>query len=189
MATYELHLPRAGRAAAPFLALAVAALLFEADPRLPWLVGVCTAAVFAAAAGIRAAVARHELAVVRDGADRLILNAARHDDSSPLLAWREAELTSPRERQRLRRDLARMLRTADPARMPSASPLQRPAVRANAALFERLDERLADERPVTAKGMLLAESLLESPASPLYNEDADTLVPRALSRVLGALEP
>lgn len=189
MSTYGLDLPRAGRAAAPFAALAALALLFEADPRLPWIVGVASAAVFAAAAGVRAYVARRELAAVRVAADRLILNAAQHDDGSVLIAWREHELVSRRERERLRREVERMLRSLDPARLPSASPLKRTAARANGDLFRRLDERLGDGQPVMARGMLLAESLLRSPASPLYDEDAARLLPRALSRVLGALEP
>ncbi|MGH2933482.1 MAG: hypothetical protein ACRDL2_03080 [Gaiellaceae bacterium] len=189
MTTYDLELPRAGRAAAPFVVLAVLGLLFEADPRLPWLVGVAVALLFAAAAGVRAYAAHRELATVRLAADRLILNAPRHDDGSALLAWRERELTSHGERNRIRRDIARTLRALDPARLPSASPLKRTAARANVDLFDRLDERLGDGRPVTARGMLLAESLLCSAASPLYHDDGDRLLPRALSRVLGALEP
>ncbi|HKB92896.1 MAG TPA: hypothetical protein VKC62_01495 [Gaiellaceae bacterium] len=189
MSTYGLELPRAGRAAAPFAVLAALALLFEADPRLPWIVGVAAAAVFAAAAGVRAYAARRELAAVRLAADRLILNAAQHDDGSALIAWREHELVARHERQRLRREVDRTLRGLDPARLPSASPLKRTAARANIDLFRRLDERLGDGRPVSAKGVLLAESLLRSPGSPLYNDDAERLLPRALSRILGALEP
>jgi hypothetical protein len=189
MATYDLQLPRAGRAAAPFVALAALALLFEADPRLPWLVGAASAFVFAAAAGIRAYAARRELAAVRLAADRLILNAPHHDDGSALIAWREHELTSDHERERLRREVARTLRALDPGRLPSASPLKRTAARANSDLFRRLEDRLADPRPVTATGVLLAEDLLRSPGSPLYHDDAGRLLPRALSRVLGALEP
>lgn len=184
-----LDLPRAGRAAAPFVALAALALLFLADPRLPWLVGVAAAVVFAAAGALRAYAARRELAAVRRTADRLILHAAHHDDGSALLAWRERELTARSERERLRREIARTLRALDPKRLPSASPLKRPAARANEELFRRLDARLAEERPVAARGVLLAEGLLRAPGSPLYDEDAGRLLPRALSRVLGALEP
>ena len=50
MATYArnplyLDLPRPGRAALPFALLALAALGFEADRRLPWIVGVLAAGV------------------------------------------------------------------------------------------------------------------------------------------------
>jgi hypothetical protein len=50
-------------------------------------------------------------------------------------------------------------------------------------------ERLADERPVAARGMLLAQSLLRDATSPLYADDADRLLGPALRRVTGALEP
>ena len=46
-----------------------------------------------------------------------------------------------------------------------------------------------DGRPVAARGMLLAASLLRGPGSPLYSDGPDVLLPRALTRVLGALEP
>jgi hypothetical protein len=37
--------------------------------------------------------------------------------------------------------------------------------------------------------VVLAQCLLRDAASPLYNEDAEYLLPRALARVIGALEP
>jgi hypothetical protein len=37
--------------------------------------------------------------------------------------------------------------------------------------------------------MLLAASFLRGAGSPLYSDGADLLLPRALTRVLGALEP
>lgn len=184
-----LELPRVGHASAPFVALALLALLFEADPRVQWLLGVGGALVFAAAGGVRAYAARRELAAVRRTADRLMLDPRQHDYGSALLAWRERELTGRRERDRLRGEIGRTLRALDPGRLPSASPLRRVSARANASLLLRLDERLADERPVAARGVLLAERLLRSPDSPLYHEDGAAQLPRALSRILGALEP
>ena len=53
-----LDLPRPFRAWAPLLALAVAAALFDVDPRLPWLVGAFAASCFAVAAVVRATRAR-----------------------------------------------------------------------------------------------------------------------------------
>jgi hypothetical protein len=184
-----LDLPRAGRAAAPFVALAALALLFEIDPRLPWVVGVGAAAVFAAAAGVRAYVAHRELTVVRRAADRLIASAPYRDDGSALLAWREREVTASDERDRLRRDVERTLRALAPGRLPSASPLNRTAARRDAELFRTLAARLADGRPVAPRGMVLAANLLRDASSPLYDERADLILPRALTRVLGALEP
>jgi hypothetical protein len=184
-----LDLPRAGRAAGPFVALAALALLFEVDRRLPWVVGAGAALVFAAAAGVRAYVARRELAVVRRTADRLIANASHHDDGSALLAWREREVTSAGERIRLRRDVERTLRTLSPGRLPSASPLNRTAARRDAELLRVLACRLGDGRPVAPRGMVLAANLLREPSSPLYDDRGDLLLPRALTRVLSALEP
>jgi hypothetical protein len=184
-----LDLPRAGRAAAPFVALAALALLFEIDRRLPWVVGVGAAIVFAAAAGVRAYAARSELAVVRRAADRLIASAPHHDDGSALLAWREREVIGPGERARLRREVERTLRALSPGRLPSASPLNRTAARRDAELLQVLAGRLGDGRPVAPRGMVLAASLLREPTSPLYDDRADLLLPRALTRVLSALEP
>jgi hypothetical protein len=53
----------------------------------------------------------------------------------------------------------------------------------------RLQVRLADERPVSARGVLLAQTMLRDPASPLYSDDPDQSVARMVRRVLGALEP
>jgi hypothetical protein len=184
-----LDLPRPGRAAAPFLVLCAAALGFVADPRLPWIAGGVAALSFAAAAAVRAAMARRELAGVRRAADRQLLRTARAADASPLLAWRAAELTAPSERARLRREVERTLQSLAPGRLPSASPLRRPAARRNVELLRVLAERLGDGRPVGARGVLLARGLLRDVDSPLYNDGADLLLPRALTRVIGALEP
>jgi hypothetical protein len=184
-----LELPRAGRAAAPFAALAVLALAFVADPRLPWLVCAAAALVFGAAGALRAVAARRELAALRRAADRLILRAPRFDEGSALLEWRARELTCATERARVRRDVERTLRSLDGRRLPGASPLRRPAARRNASLLRTLADRLADERSVSPRGILLAETLLREPGSPLYNDGAEASLPRALSRVLAALEP
>jgi hypothetical protein len=184
-----LDLPRPFRAAAPLLALAAGAALFDVDPRLPWLVGAFAAACFAAAAVVRAARARVELAHVRGAADRLIVHELRSRDASELVRWRCDELTSRASLDALKRDVERLLRDLDPARLPSASPLRRPGARANEPLLRALAERLGQIRPVAARGVLLVRSLLRDGGSPLYAEDAALLLPRALTRVLGALEP
>jgi hypothetical protein len=184
-----LDLPRPGRAALPYAALALAALALDADPRLPWLAGAAGALLFATAGTVRTVRARHELVAVRRTADRLIVHTPLSGDASDLLRWRCAELTSPAQRESLRRDVQRMLLSLDPARLPSASPLKRPAARGSRDLFVTLATRLGDERPVAARGILLVQSLLRDPASPLYADDADTLLAPALRRVTGALEP
>jgi hypothetical protein len=185
----SLDLPRPFRAAWPLLALALIALLLEVDPRLPWLLGLAGAVCFAAAGAVRAALARRELAAVRRTADRLIVFAPRSRDASALTRWRAEELTDPEERARLRRDLERTLRRLDPAHLPSASPLRRPAARRHEELLRALAARVDDGRPVAARGILLTRRLLREPDSPLYAEDGEELLARALVRALGALEP
>jgi hypothetical protein len=83
----------------------------------------------------------------------------------------------------------RVLRDLDRAKLPSASPLRRPAARASEPQLRALADRLGQSRPVAPRGVLLVRSLLREGGSPLYAEDAELLLPRALARVLGALEP
>jgi hypothetical protein len=144
---------------------------------------------FATAGTVRTVRARHELAAVRRTADRLIVHTPLSRDASDLLRWRCNELTTRAQRESLRRDVERMLHSLDPARLPSASPLKRPAARSSRDLFVTLAARLGDEKPVAARGILLAQSLMRDPASPLYADDADVLLGPALRRVTGALEP
>jgi hypothetical protein len=182
-----LDLPRPGRAALPLLALALVALGLEASPQLR-LAGLAAAGCFTLAAAVRAGRARAELRVVRRSADRLILASAGGVEGSDVIRWRTLELVSPGTRQGLARELDRTLRRMDPARLPSASPLRRGPVRRNQELLRRLEERMLDERPVTARGVLLLRRLLHEPGSPLYDEHAGD-PRRAIARVLVELEP
>jgi hypothetical protein len=184
-----LDLPRPLKAAAPLVLLAALAGAVDLDPRLPWLVGAFGAICFGTAALVRAARARLELAAVRRTADRLIVHEARSGDASELVRWRCDELTSRDARDGLRREVEHVLAELDPRKLPSASPLRRPAARANEPLFVALAERLADSRPVTARGVLITRSLLRDGGSPLYAEGGALLLPRALRRALSALEP
>jgi hypothetical protein len=184
-----LDLPRPFRSAAPLIALALAAAAFDIDPRLPWLVGALGAACFGVAAVVRGTRARLELAAVRRTADRLIVHEPRAVDASELVRWRTAELTSRAAREALRREVLRTIAELDPRKLPSASPLRRPAARANEQLLQRIADRVGSSAPISARGVLLAYSLLRDASSPLYTEDAAVLLPRALTRVLGALEP
>src|SRR5579862_4333719 len=154
-----LDLPRPGRAALPFAVLCVAALAFVAEPRL-WPVAAGAAALFGTAGIVRAAAARRELEGVRRAADRLIVDPRRHGEAGVLVAWRTRELTAPARRRQLRREVERTLRRLDPAKLPSASPLRRPAARQNETLLRRLADRLGDDAPVGARGMVLAANLL-----------------------------
>jgi hypothetical protein len=184
-----LELPHPFRAAFPFVVLALVCVASEVDPRLPWLVGALGAASFTVAAALRGGRARLELAAVRRTADRLIVQEPRSSESLELVRWRSDELTSLDAREALRREVLRTIAALDPRKLPSASPLRRPAARANEALLRDLAERLGSSRPVNPRGVLLARSLLRDGGSPLYSDAAEQLLPRALRRVLCALEP
>lgn len=182
-----LDLPRPGRSALPLLALAVIALALEAAPRLQ-LACVAAAACFALAAVVKAERARAELRAVRRVADRLILVDSFGAEGSDVLQWRAHELVAPASRQELARELKATLRTIDTARLPSASPLRRGVARRHRQLLLRLEERMLDRRPVTARGVILLRRLLREPGSPLYDEHGADLS-CAIARVLVELEP
>ena len=183
----SLDLPRPGRAALPLLALALVALALEASPELR-LAGLAAAACFVLAAAVRAERARAELRAIRRSADRLILASARGVEGSDVARWRTLELVAPESRERLARELEQTLRRMDPGRLPSASPLRRGPVRRHQEQLRRLEERMLDGRPVTARGVVLLRRLLRDPGSPLYDEHAGNLS-RACARVLMELEP
>ena len=184
-----LDLPRPFKAAAPLVLLAALAGAVDLDPRLPWLVGAFGAACFGIAAAVRAVRARVELAAVRRTADRLIVHETRARDASELVRWRCEELTCRASRDSLRREVEHILAELDPTKLPSASPLRRPAARANEQLIVALADRLASSRPISARGVLITRSLLRDGGSPLYAEDGELLLPQALRRALSALEP
>jgi hypothetical protein len=98
------------------------------------------------------------------------------------------ELVAPDSRLELARELERTLRRSDPSRLPSASPLRRGLARRHRELLRRLEERMLDGRPVTARGVLLLARLLRDPGSPLYDDHAGD-VSRAITTVLLELEP
>jgi hypothetical protein len=182
-----LELPRPGRAALPLLGLALVALALEASPELR-LAGLAAAGCFVLAAAVRVERARAELRSIRRSADRVILASATGVEGSDLVRWRTLELVAPATRDGLAQEIERLLRRADPARLPSASPLRRGLARRHRQLLQKLEARMLDGRPVTARGVLLLRRLLREPGSPLYDEHAGDLS-RALARVLVELEP
>jgi|GEM_PF-2549408 len=184
-----LDLPHPWKNALAFAALVAAALALDADSRLPWVVGVVAAALFGGAGAARTVRSRRELAAVRRTADRLIVHSPLSRDASELVRWRSAELTTREQRDRLARSVAATVHALDPALLPSASPLRRPEARAARPLLEELQARLADERPVAARGILLARMLLQDPSSPLYSDGPEQNLSRFVRRALGALEP
>lgn len=182
-----LDLPRPARAAVPLLVLALVALALEASPRLR-LAGLAAAACFALAAAVRAELASAELRSLRRAADRVILAAASGVEGSDVVRWRTLELVAPATREGLAREIEQTLRRADPARLPSASPLRRGPTRRHRDLLQRLEQRMLDGRPVSARGVLLVRRLLREPGSPLYDECAGD-VSRTIARILVELEP
>jgi hypothetical protein len=182
------NVPNPLGAALPLLVLAVGALALEAAPQLPWETGVAVALLFAGAAVVR--LLQQALAVrrLRAVADRIILRGGERQAASPLLTWRTAELTSARHRNRVARDAARLARELDGARLPGAVPLNRAAVRPFRQELEALASLLDGARPVTARGVLLAEQLLSSPSSPLFDRDAAGELGRGIHRVRCALD-
>ena len=184
-----LDLPHPWRWAGAFTVLAAAALALDADPTLPWTVGVVAAALFGIAGATRTIQSERELRAIRRTADRLIVYAPTSRDATELVRWRCAELTQRECRDRVARSVEQTLRALDPRRMASASPLRRPDARAARELLEQLGARLADDRPIAARGVLLSMILLQDAASPLYSEGPEQNLARTLRRVLGALEP
>jgi hypothetical protein len=185
----SLDLPHPFRSAWPLLTLAAFALAFEADPRLPWILGLGAALCFTVAAAARAALAHRELEAVRRTADRLIVRSPRARDASELILWRTEELIDTEARHKLRCELDRTIAQLAPGRLPSASPIRRVAARRHEDLLQAIAVRVGDGRPVSARGILLARQLVRDPASPLYAEDSEALLARGLTRILGALEP
>ena len=187
--------PRPLVSAAPFAllgAVAVALVVALAEERVAdvsWALGGVAAVCFSTAAALRALVAERELRRLRAAADRLILEEHRGLLQSQLVRWRSAELTDPKRRRRARKELEVTLRRLSPGRLPSASPLNRPAGRRSADLLRLLAERLDDSRPIAPRGILLAERLLRRPDSPLYDDRGGRMLPRAIERVLQGLEP
>jgi len=169
------------RQAGPFLVLAAGSLALDAAPQVPWAAGVGGAGLFLAAAGVRRAQAARARRSARRVADRRIMRG------HGVPVWREEELVSARARNARRREVERILRAAAADRLPSASPLNRVAVRGSASLLRALADRLGDGAPVSARGILYLDEILGDPSSPLYG-DHDELLPRALARVIGALD-
>jgi len=93
--------------------------------------------------------------------------------------------THRRTRDELSSEIERILAASSPARLPSASPLNRIAVRRNVAQLRRLATRLADDDPISSEAVTDAAHLLRDPSSPLYSgEVGEGLVPAAITRIL-----
>ena len=137
------------------------------------------------------------LAPVRSWESRRALRAARRraDDellasrlASPRLAWRTAELVSAANRRDLGRSLIEVVHAADERLLPSATPLDRGAVRECRAELLELAARLYDSEPVTPRGVLFVENLVHDGSGPLYGSTGAQRLAREIGVARRALD-
>jgi hypothetical protein len=138
------------------------------------------------------------LAPVRGWEARRALRAARRraDDElltarlpSPRLAWRTEELVADDNRIDLGRSLTDVVHSADERLLPSASPLNRSAIRSARPQLLELAARLFDvSRPVAPRGVLLVERLLVDGSGPLYSQRGTNRLLMEIGRGLAALD-
>jgi hypothetical protein len=131
--------------------------------------------------------ARHDLLAARRAADLLLAQAPAVPSD---LAWRVDEIVGDDNRRTVADALRRLVRSADPGRLPGASPLNRPAVRSLADELCAAADRLSDvERPVGHRGVLRLARLLDDDQGPLYVLYRAWELDGALQRARGELEP
>jgi len=107
---------------------------------------------------------------------------------SPRLAWRTAELVDDEHRVELARRLTDIVHAADERLLPGASPVDRAAVRNTRPQLLEVAARVCDtERPVTARGVVLLERLLDGGA--LFGHGRSARLRTELAVVRDALEP
>lgn len=130
--------------------------------------------------------ARRELRAARRSADEQLL-ASRLP--SPRLAWRVAELVAEEHRIEIGRSLTDVIHASDERLLPSASPLDRAAVRECRPQLLGLASRLFDlERPVAPRGVLLVEQLLREGDGPLYGRGSPRRLRLQVARIESALD-
>jgi hypothetical protein len=106
----------------------------------------------------------------------------------PRLAWRRDELVADEHRLQLARSLTDVVHASDERFLPSASPIDRGAVRECRSQLLELASRLCDlVRAIMPRGVLLVERLLGA-KGPIYSGAGATLLARELARTRRALE-
>jgi hypothetical protein len=132
-------------------------------------------------APVRSFEARRAVKAARRRADAEIL-ATRLP--SPRLAWRTAELVSEENRTDLARSITDAVQAADERLLPTASPLDRVAVRECRPQLLALAGRLYDQsQPVTPRGVLLVDELLVDGSGPLYGSGSPKRLAEAVEHV------
>lgn len=125
----------------------------------------------------------------RREADALLRSSRGRWEHHLAVAWRVAELTSPRERRVLTDTLRSIVgQVRDPRVTLTASVLARRTLGPHAAEPELLAGRIGNlDRPVGGAGIVLLRDLLTDGTGPLYIGDAEQLSP-AIARILDLLE-
>jgi hypothetical protein len=184
----DLDLPRPLRAGLPLLLLGLLPLLaVTADLTSP-IDGLALSGVCVVAALARVGWEARELARLRRAADVRLLQGVRAD-SSELVAWRAAELTSRGNRRPLAHSLRGLVRDLGDKTLPGASPLNRVGARPHVGLIEDLSARLAeDDRPVAPLGVVRVERLLTDGFGPLYARERAGDLGAELEHCLADLE-
>ena len=109
--------------------------------------------------------------------------------SLPGLERGSARSAGVKRRLDLARAVRRAIRAADPRYLPSASPLNRGAVRAESATLNAIALRLeALDRDVSPRGVTLLQQLLADGSSPLYGNWSTERLAEQLDDILDALE-
>jgi hypothetical protein len=144
------------------------------------------AAVTSLLAPIRRLRERRELGAARRAADAELVEQRL---PSPRLAWRTNELVADDHRRGLAQTIVDLVHASEGRYLPSASPVNRGAVRDDADLLLRIAATLAElKRPIRPRGVLLVERLLTDGSSPLYARERAPQLRRALEDALAALD-
>jgi hypothetical protein len=129
--------------------------------------------------------ARRALRAARERADAELASSRL---PSPRLAWRSTELVAAEHRIELARRLTDLIHAADERLLPGASPVDRVAVRATRPQLLEVAARVCDtERPVTPRGIVLLERLLDD--GTFFGHDRSSRLRAQLAAVREALEP
>jgi hypothetical protein len=137
-------------------------------------------------APVRSWEARRALRDARRRADAELLNTRL---PSPRLAWRTSELVAEDNRLELGLSLTDVVHAADARLLPSASPLDRGAVRGVRAELLQLASQLCDmSRPVTPRGVLLVDRLLVDGSGPMYGRGSPNRLRAEVADALAALD-
>lgn len=110
--------------------------------------------------------------------------------ASPALAFRAAQLTSDRKRERISATIARVLAEAErsPSGWSAAVPVNREELAESRSLLIQIEATLQSEQPVYCQGMAMLQRLLTDGASPLYGRSSKGALNDELERVIAALQ-